>query len=51
MNLFTPTSAVVMGGLALAKVEYNKYLRFMAPLLGILLVLLVVILATAAVLS
>lgn len=39
MNLFTPTSAVVMGGLALAKVDYNKYLRFLAPLLGILLVL------------
>ena len=39
MNLFTPTSAVVMGGLALAKVEYNRYLRFLAPLLGILLVL------------
>jgi uncharacterized ion transporter superfamily protein YfcC len=39
MNLFTPTSAVVMGGLALAKVDYNRYLRFLAPLLGILLVL------------
>lgn len=39
MNLFTPTSAVVMGGLALAKVKYNRYLRFIAPLLGILLVL------------
>src|SRR3546814_15092067 len=38
MNLFTPTSAVVMGGLALAKVEYNRYLRFLAPLLGILFV-------------
>lgn len=38
MNLFTPTSAVVMGGLALAKVHYNRYLRFLAPLLGILLV-------------
>src|SRR5690606_12932217 len=39
MNLFTPTSAVVMGGLALARVPYNRYLRFLAPLLGILLVL------------
>jgi uncharacterized ion transporter superfamily protein YfcC len=39
MNLFTPTSAVVMGGLALAKVKYNRYLRFIAPLLGILLLL------------
>ena len=30
MNLFTPTSAVVMGGLALAKVGYGAYLRFLA---------------------
>jgi uncharacterized ion transporter superfamily protein YfcC len=39
MNLFTPTSAVVMGGLALSRVRYDRYLRFVAPLLGILLVL------------
>ena len=51
MNLFTPTSAVVMGGLALAKVEYNKYLRFLAPLLGILLVLTIVFVAIGAGLS
>ncbi|MFG2561815.1 YfcC family protein [Streptomyces sp. NPDC048496] len=38
INLITPTSAVVMGGLALAKVRYDRYLRFMAPLMGILLV-------------
>ena len=39
MNLFTPTSAVVMGGLALSRVRYDRYLRFVAPLLGILLIL------------
>jgi uncharacterized ion transporter superfamily protein YfcC len=39
MNLFTPTSAVVMGGLALSKVRYDRYLRFVAPLLGLLLIL------------
>ncbi|KOV20113.1 C4-dicarboxylate ABC transporter [Streptomyces sp. XY413] len=38
VNLITPTSAVVMGGLALAKVRYDRYLRFMAPLMGALLV-------------
>lgn len=38
VNLITPTSAVVMGGLALAKVRYDHYLRFIAPLLLILLV-------------
>ena len=39
MNLFTPTSAVVMGGLALSRVRYDRYLRFLAPLLGILFIL------------
>jgi len=38
INLITPTSAVVMGGLALAKVRYDLYLRFIAPLIVILLV-------------
>ena len=28
-----------MGGLALSRVRYDRYLRFVAPLLGILLVL------------
>ncbi|MCW2830553.1 MAG: C4-dicarboxylate transporter [Aeromicrobium sp.] len=39
VNLITPTSAVVMGGLALAKVRYDEYLRFVAPLLLVLVVL------------
>ena len=39
VNLITPTSAVVMGGLALAKVRYDQYLRFVLPLVGILVVL------------
>ena len=33
VNLFTPTSAVIMGGLALSKVGYDKYLRFIWPFL------------------
>jgi uncharacterized ion transporter superfamily protein YfcC len=33
VNLFTPTSAVIMGGLALSKVGYDKYLRFVWPFL------------------
>jgi uncharacterized ion transporter superfamily protein YfcC len=51
MNLFTPTSAVVMGGLALAGVGYNRYLRFIAPLLAILFVLVLVFVAVGAALS
>ena len=39
VNLFTPTSAIIMGGLTLGKVRYDRYLRFVGPLLGILLVL------------
>ena len=39
MNLFTPTSAVVMGGLALSRIRYDRFLRFIAPLLGIILIL------------
>lgn len=50
MNLFTPTSAVVMGGLALAKVNYGKYLRFIAPLLAIFFVLILAFVGVAAVL-
>ena len=31
VNLVTPTSAVIMGGLALSKVGYNRYLKFVWP--------------------
>ncbi len=51
VNLITPTSAVVMGGLALAKVRYDQYLRFIAPLLLFLLVASTVLIAGAAALS
>ena len=30
VNYLTPTSAVVMGGLTLAKVGYDRYIRFVA---------------------
>ena len=41
MNLFIPTSAVVMGGLAIARVPYGPYLRWVWPLLALLTVLVV----------
>lgn len=44
----TPTSAVVVGGLAIARVPYGKYLRFVWPLVVILAVLTVVVLAIGA---
>jgi uncharacterized ion transporter superfamily protein YfcC len=37
-----------MGGLAIARVPYGKYLRFVWPLLAILAVLTVVVLAVGA---
>jgi uncharacterized ion transporter superfamily protein YfcC len=51
MNLFTPTSAVVMGGLALARVGYDRFVRFMAPLLGILFVMTLAFVAIGAAVS
>jgi uncharacterized ion transporter superfamily protein YfcC len=48
MNLFIPTSAVVMGGLAIARVPYGTYLRWVWPLLAALTALCVVVLAIAA---
>src|SRR3954467_4360290 len=33
VNLVTPTSAVIMGGLALSKIGYNRYLKFVWPFL------------------
>lgn len=35
LSLFTPTSAVVMGGLAMARVPYDKWLKFIWKLLVI----------------
>jgi uncharacterized ion transporter superfamily protein YfcC len=51
MNLFIPTSAVVMGGLAIARVPYGTYLRWVWPLLVALSALCVVVLIVAAALS
>ena len=45
INLVTPTSAVVMGGLAIARVGYGVWLRFVWPLLLLLAVLSVAVLA------
>lgn len=42
VNLVTPTSAVVMGGLAIARVPYDRWLRFIWP---VLLVLTIIIMA------
>jgi len=51
MNLFIPTSAVVMGGLAIARVPYGTYLRWVWPLLGALALLCIVVLSVSAAVS
>jgi uncharacterized ion transporter superfamily protein YfcC len=48
INLITPTSAVLMGGLTLAKVGYDRYLRFVAPYLALLFLVVTVFLAVDA---
>ncbi len=45
INLFIPTSAVVMGGLAIARVPYGTWLKFVFPLLILLAVLCIVVLS------
>jgi uncharacterized ion transporter superfamily protein YfcC len=51
MNLFIPTSAVVMGGLAIARVPYDRYLRWVWPLLAALAALCIVVIGVGAALS
>jgi uncharacterized ion transporter superfamily protein YfcC len=46
--MVSPTSVVLVGGLAIAKVEYDKYLRFVWPLIVALVVVSSVVLAIAA---
>ena len=49
VNLFTPTSGAIMGGLALAKVEYSTWLKFGAKLFIVLGVVCMAILTVAMV--
>jgi len=51
VNLFTPTSAVVMGGLAIARVGYGVWLKFVAILLVLLAVLSILVLAVGVLLA
>ena len=50
-RFITPTSAVVMAGLALAGVRYDKWIRFMLPLMALLAVASIAMLAVAAALE
>ncbi len=50
VNLVNPTFAVVMGGLAIARVGYGTWLRFVWPVLIMLAVLVVVVLSVSVLL-
>lgn len=45
VNLITPTSGVVMGGLALAKVPYDRWLKHVAPTIGFMFIASIVFIA------
>lgn len=49
VNLMTPTSAVVMGGLAIARVPYVRWVKWVAPLLGILTLFIMAMLSIGAI--
>jgi uncharacterized ion transporter superfamily protein YfcC len=48
VNLVTPTSAVIMGGLTLSKVGYDRYLKFVWPYLVLVFVVVCAFLGIAA---
>jgi uncharacterized ion transporter superfamily protein YfcC len=50
VNLVTPTSAVVMGGLAIARVGYGTWIRFVWPVLAMLAVLTIIVLSVSVLL-
>ena len=49
LNLVTPTSAVVMGGLAIARVGYGTWLKFVWPVLVLLVILSILVLGVGVV--
>lgn len=50
-NLVTPTSGVVMGGLAIGRVAYPIWLKFIGPLLAVLTTMVMILLSLGVVFS
>lgn len=50
-NLVTPTSGVVMGGLAIGRVAYSSWLRFIGPLIGILTLMIMALLSVGVIIA
>ncbi|WP_343502018.1 hypothetical protein [Alloyangia pacifica] len=51
VNLFNPTFAVVMGGLAIGRVSFDRWLRFVMPLVIGLAIILMLLLSLGAMTS
>lgn len=49
VNLITPTSGVVMGGLAISKIEFSSWIKFSLKVIGTILVVNLIILSIAMV--
>jgi len=50
-NLVTPTSGVVMGGLAIGRIGYSSWLKFIGPLIGILTIMVMALLSLGVVIG
>ena len=48
LRLIVPVNAILIAGLALAKVSFDQYAKFIAPLMGILLVVILAVLLVGA---
>ena len=48
LRLVVPVNAILIAGLALAKVSFDQYVRFIAPLMGILLIVILAVLLASA---
>nr|WP_298373858.1 YfcC family protein [uncultured Halomonas sp.] len=50
-NLINPTSAIVMGGLAMGRVSYGRWFKFMWPLLVVLIIMIMLLLSLGVILN
>jgi uncharacterized ion transporter superfamily protein YfcC len=44
LRLIAPTNAILVAGLALAKVGFDEYVKFIVPLMGVLLIVILAVL-------
>ena len=47
VNLITPTSGAIMGGLALSRIEYSTWVKFCTKIIAVMSVICIIILTVA----